>query len=169
MTRRKIEIPRNVGDLNGLSCKVIRRSALSRNCRIGPIAKIPIRPIPCYVTKWNKAMAFSETELKRIDKFVGGFCRKKSPEEYKDQLKFEYRIKGHEVLILEIRSRWNNPEESSELSVAKLKFNRTKNIWQLYWQRANMKYIKYDGLNDTNDLGKLVSEIETDRYGCFFG
>lgn len=114
-------------------------------------------------------MAFSEIELKKIDKFVGSLCRKKSPEEYKDQLKFEYRIKGHEVLILEIRPRWNNPEENSELSVAKLKFNRTKNIWQLYWQRANMKYVKYDGPNDTNDFSKLVSEIETDRYGCFFG
>ena len=114
-------------------------------------------------------MAFSEIELKKIDKFVGALCRKKTPEKYKDKLKFEYRINGHDVLILEIRPRWDNPLEKTELSVAKLKFNRKKIIWQLYWQRANMKWLKYEGQNETNDLSILVNEIENDEFGCFFG
>jgi len=114
-------------------------------------------------------MAFSEIELKKIDKFVGGLCRKKTPEEYKNELRFEYRINGHDVEIIEIRPYWRNPNETTEIPVAKLKFNRTKNIWELYWQRANGKWQKYDPSKKINDLAKLVSEIDHDEFGCFFG
>jgi hypothetical protein len=44
-------------------------------------------------------MAFSEIELKRIDKEVGGLCKKRSPAHIKDKLSLEYRIKGHGVII----------------------------------------------------------------------
>lgn len=114
-------------------------------------------------------MAFSEIELKRIDKVVGGLCRKRTPEQYKAELSFEYRITGHDVLILEIRPMWNNPQEKTELSVAKLKFNRTKNLWQLYWKRASGKWLKYGEHPESKDLSRLVDEIDQDSFGCFFG
>ena len=114
-------------------------------------------------------MAFSEIELKKIDKFVGGLCRKRTPEKYKKELRFEYRIKGHEVEIIEIRPYFHNPNEMSELSVAKLKFNRTKNIWVLYWQRASGKWLKFEPSKTTYDLAELVAEIDHDEFGCFFG
>jgi hypothetical protein len=44
-------------------------------------------------------MAFSEIELKKIDKLVGGLCRKRSPSHLKDEFSFEYRVKGHDVLV----------------------------------------------------------------------
>lgn len=50
-------------------------------------------------------MAFSEIELKRIEKEVGGFCEKRSPIEIRDKLSFEYRIKAHDVIIYTKRPR----------------------------------------------------------------
>jgi hypothetical protein len=114
-------------------------------------------------------MAFSEIELKKIDRFVGGLCRKRTPEKYKNELKFEYRIKGHDVEIIEIRPFWKNPTEMTELSVAKLKFNRAKNIWVLFWKRASGKWQKYEPSKDKKDLAGLVAEIDHDEFGCFFG
>jgi len=114
-------------------------------------------------------MAFSEIELKKIDKFVGGLCRKRTPERYRNELKFEYRIKGHDVEIVEIRPFWNDPTEMMELSVAKLKFNRAKNLWVLYWKRASGKWQRYEPSKATNDLAELVAEIDCDEFGCFLG
>jgi hypothetical protein len=114
-------------------------------------------------------MSFSEIELKRIDKIVGGLCRQKTPQGQEHLLKFEYRIKGHEVLILEIRPRWNNPQELTEMSVAKFRFNRTRNIWQLYWQRASGKWLAYDESTNCTTLDGLVKAVSEDPYGCFFG
>ncbi len=114
-------------------------------------------------------MSFSEIELKRIDKIVGGLCRQKTPQGQEHLLKFEYRIKGHEVLILEIRPRWNDPQEQTEMSVAKLRLNRTKNIWQLYWQRASGKWLAYDESTNSTNLDELVNAVREDSCGCFFG
>ena len=114
-------------------------------------------------------MAFSEIELKKIEKFVGGLCNQKTPEKYKNELRFEYRIKDHDVLIYEIRPRWDNPQEVTELPFAKLKFNRTKNIWLLYWKRASGKWQFYEPSENKNNLPDLVSEIGIDEFGCFFG
>lgn len=107
-------------------------------------------------------MAFSEIELKRIDNIVGRLCRQKTPQGQEHLLKFEYRIKGHEVLILEIRPRWDNPQEQTEMSVAKLRFNRARNIWHLYWQRASGKWLAYDESNNCTALDGLVKAVGED-------
>ena len=114
-------------------------------------------------------MAFSEIELKRIDKIVGGLSRQKTPQGLENELRFEYRIKNHEVLILEIRPRWDDPQEQTEMSVAKFRFNRTKNTWQLYWQRASGKWLAYNESTNSTTLDELVEVVSEDSYGCFFG
>jgi len=114
-------------------------------------------------------MAFAEIELQRIDKFVGGLCSKRTPEKYKNELRFEYRINVHDVTIYEVRPGWKSPQESTEMDIAKLKFNRTKNIWKLYWKRASGKWELYEPSKNHNDLASLVGEISVDEFGCFFG
>jgi hypothetical protein len=48
-------------------------------------------------------MPFSELELKRIEQAVGEFCRKQSPAQLQDKFRLEYRVKGHEIVIVECR------------------------------------------------------------------
>jgi hypothetical protein len=45
----------------------------------------------CRIIRWlcerkEKQMAFSEIELKKIEKFIGGICQKRSPEHLKDKI-----------------------------------------------------------------------------------
>lgn len=115
------------------------------------------------------AMAFNEFELKRIERSVGQLCLRRSPAHLTQQLRLEYQVKGHEVLIVERRPRWDNPEEWGESAIAKLKFIRTVKQWQLYWQRANLKWYGYELCFSSPDLGDLAREIDTDPHGCFFG
>lgn len=114
-------------------------------------------------------MAFSELELKRIEKTVGAFCIARTPQHIKDELSVEYSIKGHDVLIYEKRPCWKNPSEYMEEGVAKLKYTRTTNTWQLFWQRATLKWQSYEPFPQSKDIGELVKVIDADRYGCFFG
>ena len=114
-------------------------------------------------------MAFSQIELKQIERTVGEFCRRRSPQHLKDKLSLEYSIKGHEVVIYERRPRWNRPNEWMESPVAKLKFIRSANKWRLYWQRADLRWHEYPGLSTSQDVGELIQEIDTDPLACFFG
>lgn len=72
-------------------------------------------------------MAFSELELKRIEGIVEPFCRRRSPAHARHQVRTEYRVVGHEVLIVEVRT-VGRCDEVEEHGVAKLKFNRRAEI-----------------------------------------
>ena len=114
-------------------------------------------------------MAFSELELKRIAQTVGEFCKKRSPAHLKDKLRLEYAVKGHEVVIVERRPKWNNPNEWAESPVAKLKFIQSADKWQLYWQPSDLKRHEYPGTSSSDHITHLVREIDADPLACFFG
>jgi hypothetical protein len=114
-------------------------------------------------------MAFSELERKRIAQTVGEFCRKRSPAHLKDKLRLEYSVKGHEVVIVERRPRWDNPKERMESPVAKLKFIRSANKRRLHWQWADLKWHEYPGRSSSDRLGDPVREIDDDPLACCFG
>jgi hypothetical protein len=114
-------------------------------------------------------MAFSDLELHRIKKIMGELCTKRTPEHLKDQLRYEYEIQKHNIVILEVRPVWNNPSEYLKLPMAKLLFVKSQNIWKLYWKRASGKWEKYEPRPFDKELDVLVKEIDKDVYGCFFG
>jgi hypothetical protein len=48
-------------------------------------------------------VAFSELELKRIDRTVGELCRRCSPPEHANELRTVYEVEGHSVSVYEER------------------------------------------------------------------
>jgi hypothetical protein len=114
-------------------------------------------------------MSFSDLELKLIDNEVGGLCRKLNQPEYKDELNIEYRIDKHDVVIFERRPAYNQPNEITELPVAKFKFLRGKHEWRLLWMRGDLNWHSYKPFSLSESLGDLVAEVKTDPYGCFWG
>ena len=116
-------------------------------------------------------MAFSEIELKRIDKLIGGMCRAKSPPHIADQLRFEYEISGHNAIVWEIRPVYFDPSRETKHGVAKFQYIRSRNTWKLYWMRADLKWHGYDPdpKQKLNELQEQIEEVERDPYGAFFG
>jgi hypothetical protein len=115
-------------------------------------------------------MAFSESELKRIDRRVGELCRRMSPVEYADELRYAYDVDGHAVSIFEERPPSDgSPGEWTRLGVARFRYFRRRGEWQLYWMRADLKWHYYEPVGPAQNLARLVKHVETDRYCCFFG
>jgi len=114
-------------------------------------------------------MAFNDIELKRIERFVGDLCRRRSPAKFRDKLSLEYRVHGHDVIVFERRPRYRGQPGYTESPVAKLKFVRSVGEWRLYWQRADLEWHGYEPLPASRDLGELVAEIDADPSCCFFG
>lgn len=114
-------------------------------------------------------MPFSELDLERIDRTVGDLCRRRSPPEHRHQVRIEYRVTRHEVLIYETRPAFRDPSRWTEGGIAKLRFVRTAGEWRLFWQRASLKWQSYEPVPSSRDLRDLVAEVDRDPYGCFFG
>jgi len=115
-------------------------------------------------------VAFSEVELKRIDATIGALCRRRSPAEYADQLRFAYEIDGHSVSILEQRPPWDgSPSGWTSHGVARFRYFRSRDEWQLYWMRRDMKWHPYEPVTSTKGLARLVKLVEDDEHCAFFG
>ena len=114
-------------------------------------------------------MALTDIEVQRVKKIVGGLCSEKSPDEFKNELRFEYEIEKQNVVMYEVRPAWDNPSEFTRMPMAKLTYVKSENIWKLYWPRASGKWESYEPKRSSKDLGELVAEINKDTHGCFFG
>lgn len=114
-------------------------------------------------------MAFSELELKRIEGVLAPFCARRSPAHAHHQVRTEFHVEGHEVMIVEVRVVWNDPTKWTEQGVAKLKFNRKTGEWRLFWQQASLKWQAYEPVPGSRDFALLVGEVDRDPHGCFFG
>ncbi len=114
-------------------------------------------------------MSFAEIEIHKINNFVGTLCTLRAPESIRDKLRYKYTIENHDVILYEIRPRWDKSDEKTGRPCAKLTFVRSQNIWKLYWHRANGKWHAYGPLKSSRDLAELIAEIDTDPNGCFFG
>ena len=114
-------------------------------------------------------MAFADIDRQKIKNEVGELCLLKSPAHLKDKLRFEYQIEKQNVIIYEIRPVWNDPTEFTRAPMAKLTYVKSQGVWKLYWQRANMKWVKYEPKESSKELSTLVQEIHHDALGCFFG
>ena len=114
-------------------------------------------------------MAFDDLELRRIANTVGAMCRRHSPPQFENELKFVYEVDGHNVSVYEVRPRWDNPREQTKIGVARFKFVRARKEWKLYWMRRDLKWHLYDPSEIPKDLESLVKVVDEDRNGAFFG
>jgi hypothetical protein len=115
-------------------------------------------------------MAFSETELKHIERLVGRLCRRRSAARQAARGRLEYEVVGHRVIVLEARADRDDPSASwSRHPVAKLTFVRKAATWRLFWPRTSRKWNSYGPLPYSPDLADLVVEVDRDPHCCFFG
>jgi hypothetical protein len=114
-------------------------------------------------------VAFDELGLKRIERTVGGLCRRCSPPEHADQLRTVYEIEGHSVTMYEERPPWDGVGEWTRSGIARFRFSRSRREWRLYWMRQDLRWHLYDPDEMPPDLDSLVAAVEADKYGAFFG
>lgn len=115
-------------------------------------------------------MALSEIEIKRIERAVTGFMqRRRPPAHIRHQLDFGYRINGQSLELFEIRPRWNRPAEIMEAPLAKATWVKRTRSWKVYWQRADLKWHRYDPVAEVATIDDFLAVVEADEFACFFG
>jgi len=114
-------------------------------------------------------MALNNLEKKRVEKLLGEFCQNRVPPHARDQVKLFHTLRGNDVKIIESRPHWQNQEQWTEMPIARLKYDQESLTWQLFWPRANGKWEEYPDFKPTNNLKKIIEEIDTDPHHVFWG
>lgn len=115
-------------------------------------------------------MALSEFETKKIEKTVSAFIEKRRPPAYmRDQMDLGFRVSKQSVELFEIRPLWMDPSQKIEEAVAKATWVKSTKKWKIYWQRADLKWHRYDPDPEVDTLEEFLTIVDKDEYACFFG
>ena len=115
-------------------------------------------------------MALSELERKRFEKVVSRFIEaRRPPPEIRPKLDLGFRLDGQSVEIFEIRPDWRNPIEKMENSVAKATYVKRAKEWRVYWQRADLKWHRYEPYPTALSIEEFLEVVNEDAHCCFFG
>ena len=63
----------------------------------------------------------------------------------------------------------DNPKEKTAIAFAKATYVKSKKIWKIYWQRADLKWHGYEPNPEVKQIEDFLSVVDQDEYGCFFG
>lgn len=115
-------------------------------------------------------MAFTEEELKQWEPMIASCIEEeRPPEEVRSQIDIGYAFEDQSIIIYTIRPKWNQPKEKMQIPAAKITWVRREQTWKIYWQRADMKWHRYDPLPQTNSLEEFIEELKEDPHACFWG
>jgi len=115
-------------------------------------------------------MAISEFETKRCEKAKEKFMAKRRPPAHiRSKLDLGFRIENLSVEIFEVRPRWDKPSEKTESPVAKATYVKNQKLWEVYWQRADLKWHAYTPAPTVRMLEEFLEIVDKDQYACFFG
>ncbi len=114
-------------------------------------------------------MAFEARELEQIRSLMDSFCESRSPVEHRDELRLAYDVQGHSVIVFEERPDWRDSTETMRSPIAKFRYYRSRDEWNLYWMRADLNWHLYEPAAPSRSLSRLIGHVHRDTYCCFFG
>lgn len=115
-------------------------------------------------------MALSEFEEASVRHHMDAYIQRvRPPLDVRDELDFAYKVEGQSVIVLEIRPRFDDPEQKTEIPAAKATYVKSTDEWKVYWQRSDCKWHKYDPEPFVSCIEEFINLVEEDAYACFWG
>ncbi len=102
---------------------------------------------------------------------VRRYCDTKVPAEHRDKMRVEHGVRGKAITVYECRPPWQ-PELGPDWTrhpVAQLRYDAQDHHWRLYCADRNGRWHYYDMSAPTADISNLISEIDQDPTGIFWG
>ena len=116
-------------------------------------------------------MPFQAREPVEIERAASAFMqRHRPPAEIRTEVDIEHHIDGPSLVVFERRRAWRGaPGGTLELPVAKATYVRSRDHWRVCWQRADLRWHRYDPAPKVPTVQAFLDLVDEDAYACFFG
>jgi ABC-type cobalamin/Fe3+-siderophores transport system ATPase subunit len=91
------------------------------------------------------------------------------PVNIRHQLDIGYEIADQSIILQEIRPSFKDPNEMMRSPYAKTTFVKNKNIWKVFWMRADLNWHSYKPTPFVGQLSDFLRLVDEDKYACFKG
>ena len=116
-------------------------------------------------------MAFTENETAEILKQLEDefWVHHRPPLHLRDKVREGQRIDDQSIELFLNRPAFSRPGEWIEEAIAKIRYFRSRDSWSIYWQRADLKWHRYEPFPEAKSLSVALAKIHEDEHACFFG
>lgn len=116
-------------------------------------------------------MAFTDSEIaEHLALLEDSFWARRRPDvSLREQIREGQRLSNQSIELFYLRPAYRRPDEFTETPIAKLQFVRERNVWKLFWKRADLKWHGYQPRPEVPTLAEGLRIIDEDACGCFFG
>ena len=112
-------------------------------------------------------MVLPDLDVARVQRW----CAARVPEHARDQVRVECDVAARYLTIVERRVPWSEESgpEWTSLPIARLRYTTATKAWTLWWRDRNLRFHAYDLLSPSPRVEDLLTEIDRDPTGIFWG
>ncbi|MGK2320805.1 DUF3024 domain-containing protein [Gordonia rhizosphera] len=111
-------------------------------------------------------MAIPDTDIARVRRW----CIARVPEHARHQVGVDYDLADRHITIVETRAPWDGSNRDwTRAPIARLHYTASRREWTLYWRDRNHKFHRYDQLDPTPDVERLLDHIANSGDPVFWG
>lgn len=114
-------------------------------------------------------MLLTAEQQDQIAQTLDAYCDARVPVHVRDKVVLQYRFERNDVLLFEKRPYFRDPSRWIESVVAKFRYTKSDGLWRLLWPDRNTKWHDYEHLDAMQDFQALLSEVDQDPTGIFWG
>jgi hypothetical protein len=99
------------------------------------------------------------------------YCERKIPAHARHQVRLSYEIDTHKVTLNEEREAFSQPGTWITIPIAQFRFVESTGLWTLYCANLTKRdaWRIYPEAKPTKDFEALLSKLDTDQMGVFWG
>jgi len=113
-------------------------------------------------------MAFTKMEREEYENLVSNLIEARRMQATENGFDLGYIFNNQSIELFEIHPSTHNEQGFFNLSVAKITFIRTTNIWKIYWMRGSLKWQSYRRNPAANKLSEALFIVNEDEDCCFW-
>ena len=115
---------------------------------------------------FDSSMIITDLTERQIKDFIE---KKRPPLEIREKVDIGYSYKNNTLELFEIRPQWDDEKIIRQHPIAKVKYIKTKKVWKIYWLPSNLKWLTYKTNSEVKLISEVLSIIDEDIHGCFWG
>jgi hypothetical protein len=102
---------------------------------------------------------------------VQRWCAARVPDHARHQVRVECEVAARHLTIVERRAPWREGagQDWSSFPIARLRYTKATQTWTLYWRDRNLRFHGYDRLRPSRHVDDLLTEVDRDPTGIFWG
>ena len=115
------------------------------------------------------AVAIPELTARRVETLLSALCEARVPPEMRHQVRLTWDMGPSEVTLIEERPAFAKPSKWIAIPIARFRYTASRDQWALDCANQHGQWRRFDLAAPTRNFERLLTLVDQDRSGVFWG